>query len=103
MGVTAAIFNPIGTALALGLSQLAGRRDDDDRDNLVECIECGADLELSDEELAQGHYICPDCKQLIRLDAYVMCQACQTALALDETERQQGWYRCPECDQETRL
>lgn len=103
MGLIAAVFNPVGTALALGLSQLAGRHDEDDQPQLVECAECGAELELSTQEIAQGHYICPECQELIRLDDYVVCPACQTQLALDKVERRQGWYRCPECEQVSQL
>jgi hypothetical protein len=64
MGLTAAIFNPIGTGLALVLSQLVGRRDGDEQSNVVECIDCGATLELSEQEVAQGHYNYPECDHL---------------------------------------
>lgn len=70
---------------------------------LVECTQCGTPLELSDQEVAQGHFICPECRWLIQLSNYVVCPVCQTRVALDEAQRKQGWYRCPECDQVTQL
>ena len=41
--------------------------DDADEDRWVECDYCNAELQLSDEELSQGWYICPECDQLSHL------------------------------------
>jgi predicted RNA-binding Zn-ribbon protein involved in translation (DUF1610 family) len=82
---------------------LLGRQHADEEAYLVECAQCGTPLELSDEEVAQGHFICPECGWLIQLSNYVVCPVCQTPLTLDEAEQEQGWYRCPECDQVTQL
>ncbi|MGD8586536.1 MAG: hypothetical protein PVJ75_14390 [Chloroflexota bacterium] len=103
MGLTAIALNPLGAGMAIGASQLLGRHHADEQANLVDCPQCGTPLELSDEEVAQGHFICPECGGLIQLSNYVICPICQTELVLDEAERKQGWYRCPECDQVTQL
>jgi predicted RNA-binding Zn-ribbon protein involved in translation (DUF1610 family) len=75
----------------------------DDAAYLVDCAQCRTTLELSDEEVAQGHFVCPECGWLIQLSSYVVCPVCQTQLVLDEAEREQSWYRCPECDQVIQL
>ncbi len=105
MGLVAVTISPIGAGIAFGLSQVLGQQDDEDDQqiSLVECIYCSESLELSEEEVAQGHYVCPECQRLVRLRDYVTCPSCQTELALGEAEKRQGWYRCPECDQETQL
>jgi predicted RNA-binding Zn-ribbon protein involved in translation (DUF1610 family) len=103
MGPAALALNPIGAGLAIGAAQLVGRRDAEDQAFVVECAQCGVELELSDQEVAQGYFICPECQQLIELSDYVVCPVCQSQLALDNEERVQGWYRCPECDQVTNL
>ena len=103
MGLTAIALSPLGAGLAIGVSQLLGRHHTDEQAYLVECAQCGTELELSNQEVAQGHFICPECQWLIQLSAYVICPACQTQLVLDEAEQRQGWYRCPECDHITYL
>lgn len=103
LGLTAIAFNPIGTGIAFGISKVIGRRDAAERAYIVECVQCGTALELTDQEVAQGRYTCPECKMLVQLDAYVVCPTCQAQLALDKSELQQGWYRCPDCDQVTKI
>jgi len=105
MGLTAVALNPIGAGLAFGISQVLGRHgeDEDEKANSVDCLYCGTALELSDQEIEQGHYICPKCQQLVLLSDYIVCPSCHTQLSVNEEERKQGWYRCPECDQVTQL
>ncbi len=103
MGAAAIALNPLGTGLAIGASRLLDRHKPDEDAALVECPQCGVALELSDQEVAQGYFSCPECQQLVQLDDYVICPVCQTELVLDEAERRQGWYRCPECRQKTRF
>lgn len=103
MGLTAITISPLGAGIAYGLARILGRHDEGDQDNLVECVHCGTALELTDQEVAQGWYACPECQQTVELNAYVICPSCLSELALDEIERIQGWYRCPECDQVTQL
>jgi ssDNA-binding Zn-finger/Zn-ribbon topoisomerase 1/predicted RNA-binding protein YlxR (DUF448 family) len=105
MGLTAVALSPIGAGLAFGISQVLGRHgDDEDQEaNRVDCIYCEATVELTDQEIEQGHYICPECQQLVLLSDYVVCPSCQTPLSVSKDEREQGWYRCPECDQVTQL
>lgn len=103
MGLTAITVNPLGAGIAYGLARILGHHDEGDQDNLVECVHCSTALELTDQEVAQGWYDCPQCQQTVELNAYVRCPSCQSELALDEAEQIQGWYRCPECDQVTEL
>jgi len=104
MGLTAVAINPLGAGLAFGISQVLGRHDDEgELTNLVECVHCGTALELSEQEVAQGAYTCPECQHTIQLSDYVVCSACESELALNEAEQTQGWYQCPECDQVTQL
>jgi hypothetical protein len=109
MGAAALALNPlgaglaVGAGLAIGASQLLRKRDPDTGKYLVDCSQCGTPLELSDEEVAEGQFICPECQQLVQLSDYVICPNCQTELALDEAEKEQGWFRCPECDQVSHL
>jgi ssDNA-binding Zn-finger/Zn-ribbon topoisomerase 1 len=82
------------------------QQDDQSADNegyLVDCAQCGTSLELSDQEVEQAHFRCPECRQLVYLSDYVVCPVCQAELGVDKAERRQGWYRCPECDQVTQL
>ena len=107
MGLLAVTISPLGTGIAYGLAQVLGRRNDDDdsghQGNLVECAHCKETLELSDQEMTQGWFFCPECQGMGYLGDLVTCLSCGSKLELDETEWAQGWYCCPECDQVTHL
>ena len=54
-------------AFPLDLNEVAPPGDDAGADWWVDCDYCNAELQLGDEEVSQGWYICPECNQLSHL------------------------------------
>jgi hypothetical protein len=103
LGATLVALNPIGAGIAVGLTYFMGGDDIEEGDRVIICRECAAELELIQEEIEQGWYVCSECESTVHLAVLTRCPACQTELELDESEIAQRWYRCSECDEMVQL
>lgn len=103
LGATALAVNPIGTGIAIGLTYFMGSDLDEEGGGEVDCLACGAALELNREEAEQGWFTCPECGTPQPLALLTRCPNCQSELELDEAELEAGRYQCPECGQEVEL
>ncbi|MGB3715033.1 MAG: hypothetical protein WA996_11450 [Candidatus Promineifilaceae bacterium] len=96
LGATAIAFNPLGAGIAYAISKTISTEEEQTVGNQVDCPECGVGLELSDDELVERRFTCPECDQVIGLDDFVICPSCRSELELDAVEQSRGWYICPE-------
>jgi uncharacterized protein YbaR (Trm112 family) len=103
LGATAFVFSPLGAGIAIAMSQTFNSEEDKDTNNLIDCPNCWTGLELSDDEMEQRQFTCPECNQITRLDDMVVCPSCRLSLKLDADEQSRGWYICPECRWAVRL
>ncbi len=102
LGATAIALNPLGAGIGFAISKTMGSEEETAYE-LVFCPQCGANLELSEDEVKQRWYTCPECEEFIRLDDFVVCLSCRSELVLDAEELSRGWYICPECRRAVRL
>lgn len=61
LGATAVAFNPVGTGLAVLISQFSSKN------HLVDCPYCGTALELDTTEVKQGWYVCVECGKTVTI------------------------------------
>lgn len=94
---TAFALSPLGTVIAYSISRTISDEEDEIDDHLVDCPNCGIGLELSDDNILDGRFACPECDKVTKLDDLVVCSRCRTQLELDADELSRGWYICPEC------
>ena len=69
------------------------------------CKYCKSELVLSDNELSQEKFTCPNCKKVNYLnnDNIYYCQNCDLEVELDPNERKNRKFTCPECREENYL
>jgi len=102
LGATAVIMSPIGAAIGYVIARTFAEDEVAD-ENETECPICGTFLELSDDELDQRWYTCPECENVVPLEDFVVCPTCQAELVLDAREKAQGWFICPDCRRAMRV
>lgn len=106
LGATAVAFDPIGAGIAYAVSRFATPKAEPDG-HLVDCPNCGESLELSEEELIKGEYICPECHKLTTFESFVDnlvdCPNCGEPLELSEDDLLAREFVCPECKQDILL
>lgn len=69
------------------------------------CKYCKSDLVLSDIELSQEKFECPNCKKVNYLnnDDITYCKYCDLEVELDSHEIKNKKFICPECNEENYL
>jgi len=103
LGATAIALNPLGAGIGYAISKTMVSEGEKTGYESVCCPHCGTDLDLSEDEVNQRWFTCPECDEFIRLDDFVVCLSCRSELELDAEDLSRGWYICPECRRAVRL
>ncbi len=84
-------------------------------ENMVQCANCRAELELEPEEILAKYFLCSECGAINEIEEEVnysvfhkdtkesKCVKCDRKLVLEQDEIDRKYFFCPKCDTENFL